>query len=325
LDSETRASLEPKFGHSFGDVRVFADGEADRLAQEYDARAFTVGQDVFFRDGEYDPGSPDGLNLLAHELTHTIQQRGTKRDGKPLEVSRDDDPGEREAHTASSRVMSGQSTPVVGTSELSIQRWSLGSRPNEKSESGPYGWLNYDWSPSKAFTQEGSWRDAIPKLGGGFSLYHDTQGSGQSDLGFLDIGVGNLGGTRGENERFGAMANIGLGQGGPKGANQLGPLGMDGGVLHAGGGLSIGDDGLTGQAQASVIDGALSFGNVGQDRTNQAETQVRAGLGLGLGGAGRLNWGDKDKDGRREIGIGGDAGIFSGDFKTEWRPWDLWK
>jgi hypothetical protein len=289
LDSETRAALEPKFGHSFGEVRVFADSQAHQLAQEYDARAFTVGQNVFFRDGEYDPSSPGGLSLLTHELTHTIQQRGAKQPTGKLQTSHAGDSGEREAERASSHVMTGHPAPTVGTSELSIQRWSLGSRPDEKSESGTYGWLNADWSPSKAFSQDGSWRDAIPKLGGGFSLYHDTQGSGQSDLGFFDVGIGNLGGTRGENERFGAMANVGVMQGGPRGPNQFGPLGIDAGLLHASGGLSAGDDGLTAQAQASVIDGALSFGNAGQDRTNQAETQVRGGLGLGIGGAGRLN------------------------------------
>ncbi len=121
LDAETRASLEPKFGHSFGDVRVFADGQADQLAQQYQARAFTVGQDVYFRDGEYDPNSPGGLGLLAHELTHTIQQRGAKRDGKPLRVGGHDDSGEREAHTASSRVMMGQTATVQGSAGLSVQ------------------------------------------------------------------------------------------------------------------------------------------------------------------------------------------------------------
>jgi hypothetical protein len=221
-------------------------------------------------------------------------------------------------------VMRGHPISLVGSSELSIQRFSLGGKPDEKSESGPYGWLKADWDPTKAFEDKGSWRDAIPSLGLGFSLYHDTSGSGQSDLGFFDVGVGNLGGVRGENERFGAMANLGVMQGGPKGPNQFGPLGMDMGAVHATGGFSLGDDGATAVAQASVIDGALSFGNVGQDKDNQSETQLRAGLGLGVGGAARLNWGDKDKDGRRELGLGADVGKVSGDFKTEWRPWDLW-
>jgi Domain of unknown function (DUF4157) len=74
LDAETRAALEPKFEHNFGNVRVFADEQADQLAKGYEARAFTVGQNVFFSSGQYRPGTPDGMRLLAHELTHTIQQ-----------------------------------------------------------------------------------------------------------------------------------------------------------------------------------------------------------------------------------------------------------
>jgi hypothetical protein len=71
-----RAVLEPTFGHSFGEVRIFADDQASESARSLDASAFTVGQDVFFAQGAYDPGSPGGLHLLAHELAHTVQQRG---------------------------------------------------------------------------------------------------------------------------------------------------------------------------------------------------------------------------------------------------------
>jgi hypothetical protein len=74
LDSGSRDFLEPKFGHSFENIRIHADGEADALSRNLGARAFTTGQDIFFRAGEYQPGSSDGKHLLAHELTHTIQQ-----------------------------------------------------------------------------------------------------------------------------------------------------------------------------------------------------------------------------------------------------------
>jgi Domain of unknown function (DUF4157) len=121
LNAETRAALEPKFGHSFGDVRVFADSQADQLAREYQARAFTVGQDMYFRDGEYDPNSPAGMSLLTHELTHTIQQRGATMPDT-LEVSRKDDSSEREARTASSQVMGGQMAQVSAVSNASVAR-----------------------------------------------------------------------------------------------------------------------------------------------------------------------------------------------------------
>lgn len=89
LDPAARRPLESRFGHNFGSVRVHADGEADRLAAGLRARAFTTGQDIFFRAGAYDPDSPAGLRLLAHELTHTIQQGPLT--GEPTVVQREEE------------------------------------------------------------------------------------------------------------------------------------------------------------------------------------------------------------------------------------------
>jgi hypothetical protein len=74
LAAAERAFMEPRFGHSFSQVRVHNDAKANELAWGVGARAFTVGQDVVFREGEYSPGSADGRRLLAHELTHVLQQ-----------------------------------------------------------------------------------------------------------------------------------------------------------------------------------------------------------------------------------------------------------
>jgi hypothetical protein len=76
LDSGVRDQMEPALGADFGGVRVHTGGEADALNRELNARAFTTGQDVFFRQGEYSPGSSGGRELLAHELTHVVQQTG---------------------------------------------------------------------------------------------------------------------------------------------------------------------------------------------------------------------------------------------------------
>lgn len=76
LPEAVRADLEPRFGHAFGDVRVHADASAERAADELHARAFTVGHHIGFARGEYAPASPRGKELLAHELTHVVQQRG---------------------------------------------------------------------------------------------------------------------------------------------------------------------------------------------------------------------------------------------------------
>ncbi|MEH2443059.1 eCIS core domain-containing protein [Nostoc sp.] len=71
-----RKPMEQAFGADFSGVKVHTDGKSDQLNQSIQARAFTTGQDVFFRQGEYNPGSRGGQELLAHELTHVVQQNG---------------------------------------------------------------------------------------------------------------------------------------------------------------------------------------------------------------------------------------------------------
>jgi Domain of unknown function (DUF4157) len=82
-----RAAMERALGADLSGVRIHADRRADELSRLLQARAFTTGQHVFFRDGAYDPVSPGGRALLAHELTHVVQQRGAapvvQRDYQP--------------------------------------------------------------------------------------------------------------------------------------------------------------------------------------------------------------------------------------------------
>jgi hypothetical protein len=75
LDPATRGFMESRFGHSFGSVRVHTDSAAAVRAESLSARAFTVGQDVYFGRGEYAPQTHRGRGLIAHELTHVLQQR----------------------------------------------------------------------------------------------------------------------------------------------------------------------------------------------------------------------------------------------------------
>jgi hypothetical protein len=74
LPSSVRTSLEPQFRHDFGLVHIHTDTEADRLVKQLGAQAFTIGNDIFFREGTYQPGSDSGKRLIAHELTHVVQQ-----------------------------------------------------------------------------------------------------------------------------------------------------------------------------------------------------------------------------------------------------------
>lgn len=75
LDPAARAFFEPRFGHDFNDVRVHTGGIAAASAASVSARAYTVGQHIAFAEGEYAPHSASGRRLLAHELTHVVQQR----------------------------------------------------------------------------------------------------------------------------------------------------------------------------------------------------------------------------------------------------------
>ncbi|WP_154857931.1 eCIS core domain-containing protein [Cyclobacterium xiamenense] len=78
LDSATRQSMEQAFGADFGKVRIHTDHSAQWMNQVMHAKAFAYGNDIFFNDNNYQPGSWDGKKLLAHELTHTLQQKGQK-------------------------------------------------------------------------------------------------------------------------------------------------------------------------------------------------------------------------------------------------------
>ncbi len=74
LDSATRAFMEPRFGHDFSHVRIHTDEHAAMSAQALNAHAYTVGSDIVFDRGRFDARGAEGRQLLAHELTHVIQQ-----------------------------------------------------------------------------------------------------------------------------------------------------------------------------------------------------------------------------------------------------------
>ena len=107
LDARTRAYMEPRFGHDFSQVRVHTGGRAAESAMAVNARAYTAGQNIVFGANEYSPQSNAGKRLLAHELTHTVQQRNSA--GMALqvrEVGPAGDAYEREAQHIANRVVS---------------------------------------------------------------------------------------------------------------------------------------------------------------------------------------------------------------------------
>jgi|GEM_PF-4380897 len=86
LDAATRSFMEPRFGHDFSHVRVHTDAKAAESAKAVNALAYTVGKDVVFGAGAYQPRTNQGRSLMAHELAHTIQHAiSVRRDGASLQ------------------------------------------------------------------------------------------------------------------------------------------------------------------------------------------------------------------------------------------------
>ncbi len=88
LPRDVRNRMEQSFDADFSDVRVHADSESDSLNLSLHSRAFTTGHDLFFKGGEYNPASKRGQELIAHELTHVVQQRGGRSRNPGLSVTR---------------------------------------------------------------------------------------------------------------------------------------------------------------------------------------------------------------------------------------------
>ncbi len=103
LDHEVRAQMESAFNADFSSVRVHTDAKADRLNRQLNARAFATGKDLFFRQSAYSPGSSSGRELLAHELTHVLQQTAKLR--RSLTVGCPTDEYEKEANQVAGAVM----------------------------------------------------------------------------------------------------------------------------------------------------------------------------------------------------------------------------
>ncbi|HMP41636.1 MAG TPA: DUF4157 domain-containing protein [Roseiflexaceae bacterium] len=117
LDDGTRSSMEHAFGTDLKDVRVHTDSEADSLNRSISARAFTTGSDIFFRKD----ASPGDHGLLAHELTHVVQQRSMSG-GSGMKVGPAGDANEQEADSVASAVTSGTAQTAAAQREAEEQQ-----------------------------------------------------------------------------------------------------------------------------------------------------------------------------------------------------------
>ncbi len=128
LEPAVRSTMEARFGRSFRDVRIHTDAQAAQSAREVHARAYTVGQHVVFDSGQYQPGTPEGKQLLAHELAHTVQQQGLQRFSDDLlssDGSNEYQHLEREAESISRAVMSAPAPRSVPVSTNSASQPTL--------------------------------------------------------------------------------------------------------------------------------------------------------------------------------------------------------
>jgi hypothetical protein len=121
LDEGVQRQMSETLGHDFSGVRVHNSPEADNLNQQLSAKAFTTGQDIFFKQGEYNPGSSSGQELIAHELTHVVQQSsGLVSSGSGMRVNPPGDAYEQEADSVAKQATS-MSSQVAGPA-ASVQR-----------------------------------------------------------------------------------------------------------------------------------------------------------------------------------------------------------
>ncbi|GGK23226.1 hypothetical protein GCM10010124_14680 [Pilimelia terevasa] len=152
LEADVRADMEERLGHDFGDVRVHTDGRAADSARAVHAQAYTVGSEIVFGAGRYDPGSDPGRHVLAHELTHVVQQRGGPVEGTPtgdgVAVSDPGDRFEREAAATADRVMATAAPVPAGEAGPQVQREAEEKEPED--------------APVQGFVQRESEEDEAP-------------------------------------------------------------------------------------------------------------------------------------------------------------------
>ncbi len=135
LDDDTRALMESRFGHDFSRVRVHTDAKAAESARAVNALAYTIGHDVVFGAGQYAPHTSEAKRLLAHELTHVMQQ-SVATDTGVLRLDKPDSAQERAAERTSDRALSGQPLEIrITAAAVGLQRQPAPGEPGPSTHS----------------------------------------------------------------------------------------------------------------------------------------------------------------------------------------------
>lgn len=126
LDATTRTNMDARFNFDFSGVRIHDDARSADSASTISAQAYTVGSHLVFGSGQYSPGSSSGRRLLAHELTHVVQQSATGATPQRFSIGQANSPAEREADAVADAVVTGGSpSQISGTSAATLQRKRL--------------------------------------------------------------------------------------------------------------------------------------------------------------------------------------------------------
>jgi hypothetical protein len=121
MDDATRSAFHERFAEDFSGVRIHSDPQAAASAEAVNAEAYTVGRHIVFGAGRYQPAQTEGRRLLAHELTHTLQQAGAATPTGPLKIACSSDSREAEARASESSLPKNASVQTV-TGGVGLQR-----------------------------------------------------------------------------------------------------------------------------------------------------------------------------------------------------------
>jgi hypothetical protein len=188
LDPVVRADMERAYGMSFANVQVHSDAHAAALSSSLSARAFTVGEHIAFNRGEYRPGTIGGDAIIAHELAHVAQQRGSGPQVARLGVEPERSVLETEANSSARRALLGESAaPANRARGLTLQRCTS---PSFKTTGGEFKFEKYD----KVDTDAGN--DSAKSVGVDVKIVFTPNGTVVSDkISFVQIVRSTMGGT----------------------------------------------------------------------------------------------------------------------------------
>jgi hypothetical protein len=282
LDPGVQRQVENGIGANLGQVRIHTDGEADALSRAVSAKAFTTGQDIFFRAGAYNPDSIEGLHLIAHEVTHTLQQAAGPVAGHLTEegvsISDPNDSFEQAAENVAQKVVSGASAVGQFNSAQTVSKPDVTVQRQDENENQPF-WNSgiFKGIASGAGFLPGAIGATAKLLRHPFDLARGTQAATEGEALESVVGLGTAASSFASGlAGFGGFSMLGSGGlGGAISAISSGGLGTLGTV----GGLGA-TAGLTMPASAALTGGGLS----GAAALGPAAAVAGAGLaGLGAG------------------------------------------